>query len=641
VTKELKTEYATHQLEGKAGVWWSHYMTTFPANAAVTWDHFKIAFRNTYIPQGLMSIKHTKFMNLTQGTKSLTEYLHAFNNLSRYATEFVDTEAKNLASFKRGLGPKLSKDMAGNKSTTFNEFVSDALTQENSNVIYAASKNYKRAYEAGASQSKASVAAKLAYRLPNAVTRYKPPQKKDNVKTRVRKAFTVALPRGATGQGSSNTPPANHPCFNCKQVGHWVRDYPYPKRNSAAGGNVRLGRVHYTTIEEIPASEVVTNDMFLVNQQPSVVLFDSRALHSFMCQAFASKHGQSVVDIDKGKFCISAASNQISTNQLVRDVHLAIEGRNYSADLVILPGLGIDVILGMNWISDHGVLIDTSTRVIMLREPNIKEAFLVQLPRDEDIRHAANAIRPLTVAEIPVVCEFSDVFLEDLPGLPPDRDIEFKIDLILGTAPISSRPYKMPPNELAELKKQLQELVEKGLIRPSSSPWGYPTLFVKKKDKSLRMCVDYRLLNAVSIKNKYPLPRIDTLFDQLAKAKVFSKIDLRSGYHKIKIRPKDVPKTAFSTRYGLYEYLVMSFGLTNAPAHFMYLMNSMFMRELDKFVVVFIDDILIYSKNAQDHEKHLRIVLTRLREQQLYAKFSKCEFWLKKVPFLGHILFED
>jgi hypothetical protein len=180
--------------------------------------------------------------------------------------------------------------------------------------------------------------------------------------------------------------------------------------------------------------------------------------------------------------------------------------------------------------------------------------------------------------------------------------------------------------------------MDKGLIHPSSSQWGCPALFVKKKGKSLRMCVDYRPLNAVTIKNKYPLPWIDILFDQLSRAKVFSKIDLRSGYHQIKIRPQDIPKTAFSTRYGLYEYLVMSFGLTNAPAHFMYLMSSVFMPELDKFVVVFIDDILVYSENEKEHAEHLRIVLERLREHKLYAKFSKCEFWLTKVPFLGHVL---
>jgi hypothetical protein len=145
------------------------------------------------------------------------------------------------------------------------------------------------------------------------------------------------------------------------------------------------------------------------------------------------------------------------------------------------------------------------------------------------------------------------------------------------------------------------------------------------------MCVDYRPLNKVTIKNKYPLPRINILFDQLAGAKVFSKIDLRSGYHQIKIRPEDILKTAFTTRYGLYEYLVMSFGLTNAPSYFMYLMNSVFILELDKFVVVFIDNILVYSKSEEDHVEHLRVVLTRLRDHQLYAKFSKCEFWLKEV----------
>jgi hypothetical protein len=167
---------------------------------------------------------------------------------------------------------------------------------------------------------------------------------------------------------------------------------------------------------------------------------------------------------------------------------------------------------------------------------------------------------------------------------------------------------------------------------------GMSSNFVKKKDQTLRMCEDYRPLNEVTIKNKYPLPRTDILFDQLTRARVFSKIDLRSGYHQIHIRPEDIPKTAFTTRYGLFEYLVMSFGLTNAPAHFTYLMNSIFMPELDKFVVVFIDDILIYSKNEEEHAKHLRIVLTRLREHQLYAKFSKCAFWLEEIQFLGHVL---
>jgi hypothetical protein len=218
----------------------------------------------------------------------------------------------------------------------------------------------------------------------------------------------------------------------------------------------------------------------------------------------------------------------------------------------------------------------------------------------------------LKLEDIHVVQEFSDVFPNDLPGMPPERAIEFKIELQPGTALIAKAPYKMSPVELKELKIQLQGLLDKGYIHPSISPWGCLALFVEKKDKELRLCVDYRPLNAVTIKNKYPLPHIDILFNQLAGAQVFSKIDLYSGYHQIKIRDEDIPKIAFTTRYGLFEYLVMPFGLTNAAAHIMYLMNSVFMLELDKFVMVFIDDILIYSGSMEEHEEHLRIVLQQL-----------------------------
>jgi hypothetical protein len=300
----------------------------------------------------------------------------------------------------------------------------------------------------------------------------------------------------------------------------------------------------------------------------------------------------------------------------------------------------MDVILGMDWMTRHKVVLDISDRVVEINSPTVGHTTLYQPFKDStDSCAYVTIISPLD--EIPVVCEYPDVFPDELPGMPSDRDVEFVIELQPGTAPISKRPYRMPPKELAELKNQLQELLDKGYIRLSSSPWGCPALFVKKKDGSLRLCVDYRPLNAVTIKNKYPLPQIDVLFDQLAGAKVFYKIDLRSGYHQIKIRPCDIPKTAFSTRYGLYEFLVMSFGLTNAPAYFMYLMNSVFMMKLDKFVVVFIDDVLIYSKNEKEHAKHLRIVLQRLRDHKLYAKFSKCEFWLNSVKFLGHTISKD
>ncbi|WVZ87921.1 hypothetical protein U9M48_034495 [Paspalum notatum var. saurae] len=264
------------------------------------------------------------------------------------------------------------------------------------------------------------------------------------------------------------------------------------------------------------------------------------------------------------------------------------------------------------------------------------KVMLLHLPSHKHSPPTVNATEAQLIKKIPVVSDFPDVFPEELPGLPPNRDVEFAIELVPGTAPVSRRPYRMAPDELKELKNSY-----KGFIRPNSSPWGCPALFVEKKDQGgKRLCVDYRPLNAITIKNKYPLPHIDILFDRLARAKVFSKIDPRSGYYQIKIRGEDIPKTAFSTGYGLYEYLVMSFGLTNAPAFFMYMMNSVFMNELDKFVVVFIDDILIYSKSEEEHKEHLRIVLNRLREHKLYAKFSKCAFWLKEVSFLGHILSE-
>ncbi|GJV93938.1 putative reverse transcriptase domain-containing protein [Tanacetum coccineum] len=199
-------------------------------------------------------------------------------------------------------------------------------------------------------------------------------------------------------------------------------------------------------------------------------------------------------------------------------------------------------------------------------------------------------------------------------------------------------PYRLAPSELKELADQLQELSEKGFIRPSSSPWGAPVLFVKKKDGSFRMCIDYRELNKLTVKNRYPLPRIDDLFDQLQGPRILQSSIYGLVYHQTRIREEDIPITAFRTRYGHYEFQVMPFGLTNAPAVFMDLMNRVCKPYLDKFVIVFIDDILIYSKNKEEHEKHLKIILELLKNEQLYAKFSKCDFWLKSVQFLGHVI---
>jgi hypothetical protein len=288
------------------------------------------------------------------------------------------------------------------------------------------------------------------------------------------------------------------------------------------------------------------------------------------------------------------------------------------------------------------VLIDCARKSVKLTTPEGKgmEFVIEPVVTAKGIANHAkvNQLDASQGSEVPVVNEFPDVFPEELLGMPPYRDIEFVIELKPGTSPLYKTPYRMATPELAELKEHVKELLEKGFIHPSSSPWGAPVIFVLKKDGTQRLCVDYHALNEITIKNKYPLPRIDDLFDQLRGACVFSKIDHRSGYHQLKIRECDIPKTAFVSMYGLYEYTVMSFGLTNAPAYFMYLLNKVFMKYLDKVVMVFIDDILVYSRGEGEHEEHLPLALHKIQEHRLYAKLRKCEFWMKQVAFLGHVI---
>nr|GEW76803.1 putative reverse transcriptase domain-containing protein [Tanacetum cinerariifolium] len=231
---------------------------------------------------------------------------------------------------------------------------------------------------------------------------------------------------------------------------------------------------------------------------------------------------------------------------------------------------------------------------------------------------------------------YLDNFQVGSPGLTRTNMVEFQIDLIPGAAHVARAPYRLAPSEMKELSDQLQELSDKGFIRPSSSPWGAPVLFVKKKDGSFRMCIDYQELNKLAVKNRYPLLRIDDLFDQLQGSSIYSKIDLRLGYNQLRVREADIPKTAFRTQYGHYEFWVMPFRMTIAPAVFIDLMNRVCKPYSDKFIIFFIDDILIYSKDEKEHEEHLKAILELLKKEELYAKFSKCEFWIPKVQFLGH-----
>ncbi|GJR89352.1 putative reverse transcriptase domain-containing protein [Tanacetum coccineum] len=311
---------------------------------------------------------------------------------------------------------------------------------------------------------------------------------------------------------------------------------------------------------------------------------------------------------------------------VLKDVDQA-QGPNVVTVLVLLG------IRGMDWLADNdAVIICGKKEARNTSKEDVIYSF--RLPVTEKEKEKSEK----RLEDVPVICDFPEVFPDDLPGLPPSRQVEFKIDLVPGAAPVARAPYRLAPSEMKELSEQLKELLEKGFIRPSSSPWGAPVLFVKKKDGSFRMCIDYRELNKLTVKNRYPLPRIDDLFDQLQGSSVYSKIDLRSGYHQLRVREEDIPITAFRTRYGHYEFQVMPFGLTNAPAVFMDLMNRVCKPYLDKFVIVFIDDILIYSKTKGEHSEHLKIILDLLKKEKLYAKFSKCDFWLESVQFLGHVI---
>jgi hypothetical protein len=412
---------------------------------------------------------------------------------------------------------------------------------------------------------------------------------------------------------------------------------------------------HQSTIVEVEGK---------VNNNRISILIDPGATLSYVTPGVVDSNKLKKVKHTKSWLVQLATGTKRKVTDFISDCELSLDGQNTKLNLNILPLGSYDIIIGMDWLEKHKVILDCYEKSLTYRDENntvrtvqgIKKPVSVRQISAMQFKKCMNkgcqiyAIQVTNLLEkenkpsledFTVLHEFRDLFVDEIPELPPRREIDFSIDLLPGSTPISKAPYRMSLPELTELKIQLQELLDKEYIRPSVSPWGAPVLFVKKKDKTLRLCIDYRQLNKMTVKNKYPLPRINDLFDQVGGEKIFSKLDLRSGYHQVRIKDEDISKTTFRMRYGHYEFVVIPFGLTNTPTTFMCLMNSIFSQYLDKFVLVFIDDILVYSKMEEEHEEHLRIVLQTLRKHKLYAKFDKCDFYQKRIQYLGHVISEE
>lgn len=333
----------------------------------------------------------------------------------------------------------------------------------------------------------------------------------------------------------------------------------------------------------------------------------------------------------------------------------------FSLTLFALPLTSLDLVLGVQWLELLGPVVCDWRNLTMefewrsqncvlqgLRTTPIQPVDFQCLSKEARQGHALFAIyateegnsTPVQQELKELIEAFDDIF-QAPSQLPPQRDIEHQITLKEGTDPINVRPYRYAYFQKDEIERQVSDMLNSGLIRPSSSPFSSPVLLVKKKDGSWRFCTDYRALNVATIKDRFPIPTVEDMLDELHGAAYFTKLDLTAGYHQVRLHPPDIYKTAFRTHNGHYEYLVMPFGLCNAPSTFQALMNSVFRPFLRKFVLVFFDDILVYSSSWQEHLQHVKTIFKLLRQHQLFVKFKKCEFGKHELEYLGHIISAD